>query len=353
MFGKPKPQRVRPESPPPPEDAASQVEFIQAIGEVNADLQRKITILQSRLNDRASGPFEGLVPELSAILLARYGATFGWSASKLESYGTCPFYFYIGYALELESRTPPEEGYDARILGSMLHQILEFTYRRAADPTDLDECLSLMPEIAREVFRSAPADYGFRPTPLWHMQQEEMERNLRETINALAEVSAGYTPRHFESRFGKGNPPLILRTKSGDIRLRGYIDRVDESADGKLRIVDYKAGSTPISARHLEEGERLQLPIYAMAARDALGMGEIADGFYWHIGAAKASSLKLARYKGGVADAFDSAVNHVTNHVRNIHNGSFQPQPPKDGCPFYCPAVGFCWRYRSTRWGGF
>lgn len=350
MFGEPKPQRVRPESPPPPEDAASQVEFVQAIGEINADLQRKIAVLQSRLNDQALGPHEGLIPELSTLLLARYGAAFGWSASKLESYGTCPFYFYIAYALELEPRTPPEEGYDVRILGSMLHQILEFTYRRATDPTDLEECLSQMPKVAREVFNAAPADYGFRPTPLWHMQQEELERILRETIIALAEVSEGYTPRHFEPRFGMGNPSLILRTEIGDIRLHGYIDRVDEGADGELRIMDYKAGSTPINARQLEEGHRLQLPIYALAARDALGLGEIASGFYWHIGTAKASILKLERYKGGVEAAFDTAVKHVTNHVRNIHSGNFQPQSPKGGCPFYCPAVGFCWRYRSKRW---
>jgi len=54
---------------------------------------------------------------------------------------------------------------------------------------DLDTCLALLPEKARAVFARAPEEYGFRPTPLWRVQQQEMERRLRETIRALAEVS--------------------------------------------------------------------------------------------------------------------------------------------------------------------
>jgi ATP-dependent helicase/DNAse subunit B len=293
-------------------------------------------------------PPEGQLPELSDSLTNRYSPSFGWSASKLESYGTCPFYFYIAYALELEPRTPPEEGYDVRMLGSMLHQILEFTYGRAADPTDLDECLQLLPAIAQEVFEAAPVEYGFRPTPLWQLQQRELTAILEQTITALAEISQGYTPRHFEPRFGMGNPSLILQTEIGAVRLHGYIDRVDAAPDGRLRIIDYKAGSAAISSRHLEEGYRLQLPIYALAARDALGLGEIAGGFYWHIGKAAASSLKLEKYPGGVNAAFETAMQHVASHVKNIRAGQFNPQAPQSGCPHYCPALEFCWQYRKS-----
>jgi hypothetical protein len=110
-------------------------------------------------------------------------------------------------------------------------------------------------------------------------------------------------------------------------------------------VIDYKASGSPISPRHLADGHRLQLPLYALAARDALGLGEIGGGFYWHIGRAEASSLKLETYEGGVEAAFQTAVQHVAAHVRNIHAGQFQPVPPSGGCPSYCPAIGFCWRY--------
>jgi ATP-dependent helicase/nuclease subunit B len=349
MFGQPPPQRVRPEDPLPPEQAASPVEFARACGNFDSHINRGISILQDRLMGTAALPSpEGHLPDLSPALTTRYSPSFGWSASKLESYGTCPFYFYIAYGLELEPRTPPEEGYDVRMLGSMLHQILEFTYDRASDPTHLDECLQLMPEIAQEVFAAAPAEYGFRPTPLWQIQQAELIGILEQTITALDQASQGYTPRHFEPRFGMGNPSLTLQTEIGPVRLHGYIDRVDAGPDGGLRIIDYKAGSAAISLRDLEEGRRLQLPIYALAARDALDLGEISGGFYWHIGKAAASSLKLEKYPGGVQAAFETAVQHVANHVKHIRDGQFKPQSPKNGCPFYCPAIGFCWQYRKS-----
>lgn len=347
MSGEPQIQRVRPGEVIPWEQAASPVEYEHARAESDHHIQRGIAILQSRSDRQVNSHHNGHVPELAPLLHTRYAPTYGWSASKLESYGTCPFYFYIAYALELEPRTPPEEGYDVRILGSMLHQVLEFTYGRAENPGDVDECLALMPKIAAEVFAAAPSEYGFRPTRLWEIQQKDLLVKLESTIRALAEASQGYTPRHFEPRFGMGKPSLTLKTEIGDVRLHGYIDRVDENADGRLRIIDYKAGSTAISARHLEEGRRLQLPIYALAARDALGLGEIAGGFYWHIQKAEASSLKLEKYPGGVQAAFEAAEQHVASHVKNIREGQFAPQTPKGGCPRYCPAVEFCWQYEK------
>jgi ATP-dependent helicase/DNAse subunit B len=346
LLGNPQARRVRPEDPLPPSEAASPFEFIQASGQLEGPLARGAEILRSRLARRAVGPYEGETPQLSALLAARYPARHRWSASRLEAYGTCPFYFFIAHALHLEPRPPPEEGYDARILGSMLHRILEDAYRQASDPTDLEECLQRLPEVARKVFASAPAEYGFRPSPLWELQQQELERILSDTMRALAEVSQGFTPCFFEEKFGMGQPPLVLETGIGEIRLHGFIDRLDLGPDGRLRVVDYKAGGAAITAEHLSQGRRLQLPLYALAASQALGLGEIWGGFYWHIRSAKASSLKLETFEGGVEGAIEAARMHVTAHVGNIHAGQFQPEPPTDGCPAYCPAAGFCWRYK-------
>ncbi len=343
LMGDPPVRRVRPEDAVSPAEAASLVELPQ----INETIHRGRAALHARLSPAAAGSYEGELHGLAQALTARYPASFGWSASKLEAYGTCPFYFYTAYALELEPRALPEEGYDVRMLGSMLHKILEDTYAQAADPTDLDDCLARVGEIAADVFAAAPAEYGFRPTPLWAQQQQELGRVLRQTITALAEQAQGFAPRYFEQKFGMGNPSLVLSTEIGEIRLHGYIDRVDADRAGRLRVVDYKAGGAAITARNLDEGRRLQLPLYALAARDALRLGEIAGGFYWHIQKAEASSLKLENYDGGVESACEMAVQHVTRHVANIRDGQFQPQPPADGCPSYCPASSFCWRYKS------
>jgi ATP-dependent helicase/DNAse subunit B len=357
LLGGSQPRRVRPEDPLLLEEAASKTEFIQAGGRLvqgtaelsGPHLARGAAILRARLDRTASGSFEGQLPELAGPLSRRYAASHGWSPSRLEAYGTCSFYFYIAHALELQPRTPPEEGFDVRILGSMLHKILEEVFRRVTHPNDLDECLDLLTEVAHEVFASAPDDYGFRPTALWSLQQDELQRMLRETITALVQLSTDFIPVYFEERFGMGKPALLLQTESGEVRLHGYIDRVDRGSDGRLRVIDYKAGGSPISPRHLEEGRRLQLPLYALAARDALGLGPVSAGFYWHIGRAEASSLKLEKYQGGIDAAIAQVVQHVAAYVKDIRAGQFQPKPPSDGCPSYCPAAAFCWRYKSKR----
>jgi ATP-dependent helicase/DNAse subunit B len=337
-------RKVRPEDHLSPEEAASPIEWVQAARQFDQHLQHRLEVLQARLADEATGEHEGAVSQLAATLQQRYSPAHGWSASRLEMYGTCPFAFYIAHALQLEPRTPPEAGYDARILGSMLHKILEDVYQ-------YDDPLSALPDVARAVFATAPIDYGFRPGALWDAQQRELEEKLRLTLEALAEVSAEFTPRYFEQRFGMGQPSLIVRADDGaEIRLHGFIDRLDVDLQGRLRVIDYKASGSAISAKDLEKGKRLQLPLYALAAQEALQLGEVTSGFYWHILRGEASSFKLERYEGGIDAAFDQVKQHVVDHVRHIRAGQFQPAPPDGGCPSYCPAIAFCWRYTPKNW---
>jgi RecB family exonuclease len=134
------------------------------------------------------------------------------------------------------------------------------------------------------------------------------------------------------------------------LRLRGFVDRLDRDAEGRLQVIDYKAGSTPISARDLESGKRVQLPLYALAVRDALGLGEVGGGFYWHVNSAKASSLRLESYLGGPELAMQTALEHALDTVDAVRAGQFPPKPPSGGCPNNCPAAAFCWRYTPRAW---
>jgi len=332
LSKKPAVGRVRPEDQLNPAEAASHVEWREATREFDIPMKNGVETLIARINSKAGGKYEGEMFDLSE----RFGVDYTWSASRLESYGTCPFEFFVAYVLELEPRAEPEDGYDVRVLGSMLHKILEEFYGGKA-----------LEVAAQEVFAAAPQAYGFRPTPLWEVQQKELLKRLEETVAALAEVSQGYTPRALEAKFGMGAPPLVLKTEAGEVRLHGYIDRVDAAPDGSLRVIDYKSGGAVISAMHLKEGRRLQLPIYALAVQAALGLGEVSGGFYWHIQKAEASSLKLENFEGGIRAAFVTAIAHIGRHVVNIRAGHFEPKPPTEGCPFYCPAVNFCWRYKK------
>jgi ATP-dependent helicase/DNAse subunit B len=364
-------EHVRPEDPLPAGEAASPQELVSAaaftggqsplaawleqedneLSQAWRSTQMGASVLRARLADEPCGSHEGDLTALADCLSTRYAPRHTWSASRLEAYATCPMLFWVGSSLELEPRILPEEGYDVRILGTMYHRILEELYRRVLDPTDADELLALLPALTREVFDAAPHEYGFRPTPLWDYQRQELEQILANTVIALVEASPGYIPTALEQIFGlEGQPALVIQGDSGELCLRGFIDRIDRGADGRLRVIDYKTGSTPISARDLAEGRRVQLALYALAARDALDMGDVSGGFYWHIGSAKASSLKLEKYKGGVEAALQVAANHALAYAAAVRTGHFQPKPPSGGCPGHCPAAAFCWRYAPRVW---
>jgi RecB family exonuclease len=340
-----------------PQDAASVPELIALETESDAapDTRRQAVkhgaaVLAARMADEARGQFDGDLSALQPRLAKDFSPARPWSASRLETFGTCPFAFFAGYALGLEPRPPAQAGYDVRQLGTMYHAILETLYRDAPDPADLAALLAALPNIARAIFDAAPETYGFRPTALWQHQRAELERILADTVRALHDTSAGWRPTHFELAFGKEKvPALVLRGDGEEIRLRGYIDRVDANAAGELRVVDYKAGSSPISKNDLDDGKRLQLALYALALRDALKTGAPVAGMYWHIGAAKPSSLKLEKYPGGIDAAFEKAATHALAHTSRVRAGDFAPHVPDGGCPAWCAASAFCWRYKPGR----
>ena len=353
-------RHIRPEDAP--DDVASSQEFAQVAvlrvppssgsdetlgnwGELGV-IEHGAAVLRARMAGQASGSFEGDLSALAAELGARFHADFEWSASRLELYGACPMDFWTGVALRLEPREFIEEGYNVRAFGSMVHAILERVYQRASDPADVGAVLAAVPDAAREVFDSAPRDYGFRPTRLWQHQRAEIEQTIRKTVAALADESPGYAPHFYEQAFGFNGQPML---DANGVKLHGFIDRVDVTSDGRLRVVDYKTGGTPISARDLAEGRRLQLPLYALAVRDALKLGGVDAGFYWHVGSASPSGLKLELFEGGIEAAIALAVAHMHRYVEAIRAGRFEPRMPPGGCPSYCPATMWCWRFNGVK----
>jgi ATP-dependent helicase/nuclease subunit B len=314
-------------------------------------------VLHARQSEQAAGPYEGFAESLADLMQARYSENHVWSASRLEEYGTCPHQFYIRSALEVEAKAPPELGLDAAQLGTLLHLILEQAYASAENPGDYTAVLAVLPEMARQVFENAPLEQGFRPSPLWQVEQDQILLVLEATVQRLAEqdTESGWMPIAFEQSFGReGAAPLVIQIEGQIILLHGVVDRIDRDRTGRLRIIDYKTGGSHLAKQDLILGRRLQLPLYALAVQDVLGMGEVAEGLYWTLLRGEAGSLKLSSFKSGDASGpqavIEIAKEHLSRIVPGIRQAQFPPVPPKGGCPAYCPASAWCWRY-VPGWG--
>ena len=331
-----------------------QKEQVEAAGDVELsgrwqNLWKAGGVLDARRSKRARGVYEGDLSPIAAILGQAYSEEQVWSASRLETYSSCPYQFFASAALKLEKTELPEPGLDAAQVGSLYHSILELVYSRAmeqgADP------LEILDETAECVFKTAPRKLGFRPTALWEVEKRQHLDILRKSVEAMEAVRGEWKPFAFESKFGiRGAPCLELEIDGEIIRIRGVIDRVDKLPSGEIRVIDYKTGSSGMGNKDLVEGTRLQLPLYAKAAQETLKLGEVVDGFYWSVKGAKGSSLTLLNFESeqgfGIDGATEIVEKHIINHIRSVRKGRFLPETPRGGCPDWCPANLWCWRYQ-------
>lgn len=283
-----------------------------------------------------------------------------FTPSELESYLSCPFYFYARSYLKLEPETEWEVEMTPAETGQILHRVLERFVRQKTG------ILSLLNEEI-EKFR------GGRPnlsTVLLEIQQKKMERTLLSFIaKDLWESSPkqNLAPRFLEWSFGKNSPPLQI-AGNPPIRIQGRIDRIDVDEKSKrFLVIDYKTGSRQISGNQIRTGLALQLPLYILAVQRLLLPGyEPIGGLYYQLSdmTIKDGLLHAGRYAESLADsieigprssslvpaskwdetflAIEEAVRSVVSEIRK---GIFPSEP--EPCESYCPYRDIC-RIRSA-----
>ena len=191
----------------------------------------------------------------------------------------CGFRFFTERALGLRAREEPAEGLGASQLGNIYHTILEDVYEAVprGDRQSAETLEAVLGPIADVVLNEAPLRFGFRPTAWWLRTREQIVEHVRESVRALCEpeMAANFETIANEMRFGiKGADPLELQDGGDRLLLRGIIDRVDQAPEGSVRIIDYKtAGPSAYSTAAFQRGDKIQIALYALAARDALGLG--------------------------------------------------------------------------------
>ncbi len=326
-----------------------------------SQINQALIILSGRTydSDMSGSIYDGSLGELRHVFSERFSAEHIWSASRLETYQICPYYFFAANVLGIEKIEPPREGLDARQLGNIYHHILENLYQEAGDRPELEKLQNALPGIARKVFDQAPRREGFRITSWWLHTQKEILTNLKRCLVVLETKDPSFVFFQAEQKFGIPGfpePPLRVSTRGGNsFLLRGFIDRVDKNETGRIRIIDYKtSASYGFTHQAVREGKKLQIPLYALAAQSALGLGNIQEGFYFHVRTAETSGFMLSSFrinrKKGPSAAMENAVDISWKAIQSVRQGSFGPKAPVNGCPDYCPAADYCWHYRPKRW---
>ena len=327
---------------------------------------------------RRGGEFDGWTgnigerPELVADL------TRPRSPTGLEAYAECPFRYFLGHVLNVGAVDDPTE---ADVLspaeqGSLVHEVLERFIResgqRRPDQRWTDDDRARLDALAESVAGRYRSEGRTGRPLLWDVRWAQLRRQLQRILDLDEQLRAehGVAPVAVEHRFGiepEGVPPVVVELRGRRVAFRGSIDRVDRSPDGtRLLVLDYKTGK-PDYYRAVEydgtegtdltaKGTRLQLPIYALAAREAFPGSEQVEARYWFIG----SGAKL-QLKGGVFDDRAEARFHevVGTIVDGVEAGRFPANPGDetwrwgrwnhDNCT-YCDFDRVCPTSRGEQW---
>lgn len=326
-------------------------------------LRRAWSVETSRLSRGAPWDgYSGLLAEdgWRTALAAYFAAGYGWSASQLNTLGECGFRFFSRRLLGLEALEPPQVGLDVRQRGTLMHEILERTYRRvqaeslAITPANAERAQSLLENEARAAFARAPQALGFRPRPGWGQEQARMRAQLSalvqadfsgETVGKVFEDAPGTASGERSVAWLEGSydiPDLLQGEDGQPVRVRGRFDRVDRQGDRWL-VVDYKSGSTAINANETLRGRHFQMMIYLLALR-AQQPGGAVGGFFWHL-PRQTTSGALWLDTANAGKVIGEGIGHITRRIGQAQRGEFVVEPngmDEGRCSRYCEYQALC-----------
>jgi len=254
-----------------------------------AERERIRVLMREMPPGRFSGQLSGAARDLVQPLFA-FGVDHPLSARSLDEYATCGFRTFGRKVLGIEEGEELDDDLSVRERGSLSHRCLERFFARLAEEGRLplrgtaDELATLREVAAQEMEAFALREHVGRRS-LWAIRKREMLRDLAALLET--EAARGGLPRHFEQAFGYPQSWDALRipdeTGAEEVLVRGIIDRIDESQDGSLLVLDYKSSSLDTLTRKLDPGWLLrpefQLAIYLALVRQ-IHPGRPVDAAY-------------------------------------------------------------------------
>ena len=305
--------------------------------------------------DSALTAFDGVMSSDEAVAAARARSSFAQgrpsSPSRMETYATCPYRYFLTYTLGIEPVIEPEaiDRIDALERGSLIHAILE-RFLRGLERDDMPrrerrEAHVAMLMEAAEAEEREREERGVTGRPLiWAIDRKQIEEDLVRWYDAEVKESAGgLVPGAFEASFGPVmygigeeddkysiKEALAVDASGRTVLLQGRIDRIDwDDAGTRFRVIDYKTGSARDKAP-FDKGKALQLPIYLRAAARALGMeAEQGEAQYFYVSTKGGFKRKVVTGAELVArnDEFERVIGTIAD---GIDSGMFAPNPGKD-----------------------
>jgi ATP-dependent helicase/DNAse subunit B len=292
------------------------------------------------------------------------------SPTALERYAACPHTYFVERMLGVEPVEAPEEAIEISPLdvGNLIHESFDALITEVGARGELpdygqpwtDAQRRLLQEIAEEKADTYEAEGRTGHPRMWPRMRAQILGILQWMVDEDNRWRAQEDARVVASELPFGlrgaEPVTLVLGGGGQVKFRGSADKVDQKRDGTLLVTDIKSGSRRtfkgIAADDpVAHGEKLQLPVYAMAARAAHGdPGTPARAMYWFV--RKDRGRIEVPLTSEVQETYAATVGLL---VSSMAAGVFPPRAPKDAdfrwvqCP-YCNPDGLGHGAVRERW---
>ncbi len=244
------------------------------------------------------------------LQVAPLPATFSYS--QVSTYERCP----LQYALQRLYRIPSSRRVGALTFGNTAHAAFEAFTKERRERAARGEAPPTRDDL--ETLFEAEWKSG-------DFEEETSEQNYRGRVASLldkfwqGELESIGTAEQEEAPF-----ELTIDVPGGaPATFTGSIDRIDRLPSGGIEIIDYKTGRV---SSQKSVHENLQLSIYALACRDALGLGtpELVT-LYFTEAATRMSTTRTD-------EQLDAARDELAAWVSRVRSGDFAATPGNDVC---------------------
>ncbi|WP_085067224.1 RecB family exonuclease [Catenuloplanes japonicus] len=191
------------------------------------------------------------------------------SPSRAGDFKTCPLLFRFRTIDRLPEQSTPDQ-----VRGTLVHAVLERLYDLPAADRTPDAAFDLVrpswerlleqdPDLAT-LFKGEETGGGTQAEVLIEVQPGEAPvLGVDDFLASARGLIEGYFTLENPQRLEPAEREQLISTVVDDrLRLRGFVDRLDVSPDGQIRVVDYKTGGAPREA--FEAKALFQLKFYAL-----------------------------------------------------------------------------------------
>ena len=297
----------------------------------------------------------------------RKGGSKAISASAINTYLDCPLKFYFSVVEGIREEEEVSETIESDVFGSILHKVMEELYKPFQGKmvtVDLLKAIRKDTALLTGAIARAFASEFFKTEVVRSLtgQNYLIGEIIRKYVEKILDRDGKLTPFVYIESERKING-LISLSDHSEIRLKGFIDRVDEVLDA-IRIIDYKSGSGTTTFSSIEslfnkeEKDRakavMQVFMYCwMYAHFTENKGKtIQPGIYYvrslfsdpfdpsvYHRIERGKSEKVEDFSG-YAQAFEEGLRGCLDEIFNPEI-PFTQTPTGKACS-YCPFKGIC-----------